>query len=70
MNYQRKVKRTISDGGVRPVDSENNKLITIDIRTTEYTHTHTHRDSFVCTSVFVKKLLPLNGRSCENMSLS
>lgn len=31
MNYQRKVKRTISDGGVRPVDSENNKLITIDI---------------------------------------
>lgn len=65
MNYQRKVKRTISDGGVRPVDSENNKLLTIDIQR----NTHTHGDSFVCTSVFVTNLLPLNGRSCENMSL-
>lgn len=32
MDYQRKVKRIISDGGERPVDSENNKLKTIDIQ--------------------------------------
>lgn len=65
MNYQRKVKRIISDGGERPVDSENNKLITID----KYNGKYKHRDSFVCNSVFVTNLLPLNGRSCGNMSL-
>lgn len=37
MNHQIKVKRTISDGGVRPVDSENNKLITIDIQRNTHT---------------------------------
>lgn len=37
MNYQIKVKRTISDGGVRPLDLENNKLITIYIQRNTHT---------------------------------